>query len=74
MTIFIDVRILCVQNTHMARLSSSKNSSSEVTNLYLPVRIKKLGREMAEKKNLSLSQLVAQLIEETSELDPETVR
>ena len=48
----------------MPRNLSSKNDGAEVTNLYLPVRIKKLGREMAEKKNLSLSQLVAQLIED----------
>jgi hypothetical protein len=47
----------------MARGVSSKNNGAEVTNLYLPVRIKKLGREMAEKKNLSLSQLVTELIE-----------
>ena len=47
--------------------SSSKNSGAEVTNLYLPVHIKKLGRELAEKKNLSLSQLVAQLIEEAND-------
>ena len=53
---------------------SSKNSGAEVTNLYLPVRIKKLGREIAEKKNLSLSQLVAQLIEETVADEMETVR
>lgn len=58
----------------MARVVSSKNSGAEVTNLYLPVRIKKLGREIAEKKNLSLSQLVAQLIEETADLDAEAVR
>ena len=47
--------------------SSSKNSGAEVTNLYLPVHIKKLGRELAEKKNLSLSQLVAKLIEEADD-------
>ena len=47
----------------MPRGVSSKNNGAEVTNLYLPVRIKKLGREMAEKKNLSLSQLVTELIE-----------
>lgn len=35
--------------------------------MHLPVRIKKLGRELAEKKNLSLSQLVAQLIEEADD-------
>jgi hypothetical protein len=58
----------------MPRGFSSKNSGAEVTNLYLPVRIKKLGREMAEKKNLSLSQLVAQLIEETSTDEMEPVR
>lgn len=58
----------------MARGSPSKNNGAEVTNLYLPVRIKKLGREIAEKKNLSLSQLVAQLIEETANLDTEAVR
>lgn len=58
----------------MARAVSPKNSGAEVTNLYLPVRIKKLGREIAEKKNLSLSQLVAQLIEETADLDAEAVR
>lgn len=58
----------------MPRSLSSKNTGAEVTNLYLPVRIKKLGREMAEKKNLSLSQLVAQLIEETNELEAEGVR
>ena len=40
----------------------------------MPVRIKKLGREIAEKKNLSLSQLVAQLIEQTADLDPEAAR
>jgi len=58
----------------MARAVSSKNSSAEVTNLYLPVRIKKLGREIAEKKNLSLSQLVAQLIDETAQDGMEAVR
>ena len=58
----------------MARGFSSKNSGAEVTNLYLPVRIKKLGREIAEKKNLSLSQLVAQLIEETADLDTVAAR
>lgn len=58
----------------MPRGLSSKNSGAEVTNLYLPVRIKKLGREIAEKKNLSLSQLVAQLIEETADLDTEAAR
>lgn len=58
----------------MPRVLSSKNSGAEVTNLYLPVRIKKLGREIAEKKNLSLSQLVAQLIEETADLDTEAAR
>ena len=58
----------------MARGFSSKNNGAEVTNLYLPVRIKKLGREIAEKKNLSLSQLVAQLIEETADLDTEAAR
>jgi hypothetical protein len=58
----------------MPRSLSSKNDGAEVTNLYLPVRIKKLGREMAEKKNLSLSQLVAQLIEETVADEMETVR
>ena len=42
--------------------------------MYLPVRIKKLGREMAEKKNLSLSQLVAQLILDTNQQDLESVR
>ena len=47
--------------------SSSKNSNAEVTNLYLPVHIKKLGRDLAEKKNLSLSQLVAQLIQEAND-------
>jgi predicted DNA-binding ribbon-helix-helix protein len=54
--------------------SSSKNSGAEVTNLYLPVRIKKIGRELAEKKNLSLSQLVAQLIEENNEVETEGAR
>jgi hypothetical protein len=58
----------------MPRGFSSKNDGAEVTNLYLPVRIKKLGRELAEKKNLSLSQLVAQLIEETNQADLEGVR
>jgi hypothetical protein len=58
----------------MPRGFASKNSGAEVTNLYLPVRIKKLGREIAEKKNLSLSQLVAQLIEETVADEMETVR
>jgi hypothetical protein len=58
----------------MPRGFPSKNSGAEVTNLYLPVRIKKLGREIAEKKNLSLSQLVAQLIEETVADEMETVR
>lgn len=67
------MRVSCAQNTHMARGLSSKNDGAEVTNLYLPVRIKKLGREMAEKKNLSLSQLVAQLIE-NNEADMESVR
>ena len=47
--------------------SSSKNSGAEVTNLYLPARIKKLGRELADKQNLSLSQLVAQLIKEADD-------
>jgi hypothetical protein len=54
--------------------SSSKNSGAEVTNLYLPVRIKKIGRELAEKKNLSLSQLVAQLIEENNAAEMEAAR
>lgn len=58
----------------MARALSSKNNGAEVTNLYLPVRIKKIGRELAEKKNLSLSQLVAQLIEENNEANMEAVR
>lgn len=58
----------------MPRTLQSKNNGAEVTNLYLPVRIKKLGREIAEKKNLSLSQLVAQLIEQTADLDPEAAR
>lgn len=35
--------------------------------MYLPVHIKKMGRELAEQKNLSLSQLVAQLIEEADD-------
>ena len=51
----------------MPAKSSSKESGAEVTNLYLPTQIKKLGREMAEKKNLSLSQLVAQLIQEADD-------
>jgi len=58
----------------MPAKSSPKNSGAEVTNLYLPVRIKRMGREMAERKNLSLSQLVAQLIEETADLDMEPLR
>ena len=58
----------------MPRAFPSKNNGAEVTNLYLPVRIKKLGRQIAEKKNLSLSQLVAQLIEETADLDTEAAR
>jgi predicted DNA-binding ribbon-helix-helix protein len=58
----------------MPRALSSKNSGAEVTNLYLPVRIKKIGRELAEKKNLSLSQLVAQLIEENNEVEMEGAR
>ncbi len=58
----------------MPRSFSSKTAGAEVTNLYLPVRIKKLGREIAEKKNLSLSQLVAQLIEETVADEMETAR
>jgi len=65
--IFIDARISCAYYTHMPIKPSSKTSGAEVTNLYLPVRIKKLGRELAEKKNLSLSQLVAQLIEEADD-------
>jgi len=58
----------------MARQTNHKSDAAEVTNLYLPVRIKKLGREMAEKKNLSLSQLVAQLILDTNQQDLESVR
>lgn len=58
----------------MPRTVSSKNNTAEVTNLYLPVRIKKLGREIAENKNLSLSQLVAQLIEEANDVDPEAAK
>lgn len=58
----------------MSTRLSSKNNLAEVTNLYLPVRIKKIGREIAEKKNLSLSQLVAQLIEETAALDTEAAQ
>jgi len=58
----------------MPRGFSSKNSGAEVTNLYLPVRIKKLGREIAEKKNLSLSQLVAQLIEQMTDDGVEAAR
>jgi hypothetical protein len=64
---FLAMRVSCAYDTHMPVKSSSKNSGAEVTNLYLPVRIKKLGRELAEKKNLSLSQLVAQLIQEAND-------
>ena len=51
----------------MPKQFPSKNSGVAATNLYLPLHIKKLGRELAEKKNLSLSQLVAQLIEEADD-------